>query len=584
MEDDSIKNQGEFVPNQENKFADELLYLPAFRAQVESFISGLEAYNDLKPEHARRDPKNYAFLRQFLGDVFRERNARTYELETSDYLQTVALAQSEFPTPMYWVDCMDGRVLEVIKHGVSFGIGNSIRVPGGILREFVRGRDAKLMLMEKSAYADQLQFAFQKADVITEVFDSHLSCAARKAEEQTSGKDPHDAGLYADVMHKKEMAAALNRHVAEIYKGKKKAIAIQTSFDPHSGFMYMGLETEHALAYAKGMAAGQAEIEDNDGDQSNRKVSKPEYTDEVLSNLKNLGAIIDTQSLSQIPEIYRVFQEECNFHIDWKKDYVGSAIRFWSAVESIKGQVAPIIRDQVINIYPHLNEPENATELDARVMLLLTNTLSGYLHNVHEMPEIEETVESEEQSRYGYGVHREQIIKVYEGGQPPYDISAFVINPGVRDLATNIELAASLVRANRKSQRITDSTGIFEDPSEFAEAVVPVIVQEIVRGNVSEDEWEQLTNIDWYDEDNPLPEDWDRMSSSEFYTFLTNHGVNNLSLAKGINNLRLRMAQLYDPNVPTSSHLIEQYKIALPTISGRNRRNRCVLPFMKSGF
>jgi len=39
-----------------------------------------------------------------------------------------------------------------------------------------------------------------------------------------------------------------------------------------------------------------------------------------------------------------------------------------------------------------------------------------------------------------------------------------------------------------------------------------------------------------------------------------------------------------DPDLPTASRLIEQYKIALPTISGQNRRNYFVIPFTKQGF
>jgi hypothetical protein len=44
------------------------------------------------------------------------------------------------------------------------------------------------------------------------------------------------------------------------------------------------------------------------------------------------------------------------------------------------------------------------------------------------------------------------------------------------------------------------------------------------------------------------------------------------------------MAALYDPNIPLASRLIDQFKVALPTIIGKNRKNYFVVPFVKLGY
>lgn len=565
-------NRGELEPRKSQMIDQEMsearttrpsleeLYPQELGSQVERFISNLETANSLKPEHARRDEKNYTFLRDFYKRLFTERNARTYEVESNEYQEVKDLANSLFPVPTYWNLCMDGRVLSVLTNGASSGIGSSFRVPGAMHREFVRGDDGNIFLRENSNFANLLEAGLEKSPEgnVAEVFDSHIKCAAREAEENQTGKHPADHGLMADVLSKKEMALATEKFVKNKFGDNKKVITIQTSFNPSNGFMYMGLETEHALALARGFADGKADLQGKERDKV-----KPEYTDEVLQHLVNDLGVISTEILAKDSE--SIFENYSNFQMDWQHNYLESAQNLWSSIKKMHAEAMPKYRQAVKMIYPHADE----NETNERALLLLTNAYSGYLHN---------------REPYPYDEHKEQFIKIYEGGQPPYDISAFVLNPHLKDLPANIELAASLVRKNRQEQRVKDASGSFVDPEEFREAVVPIVMQEIVRDNLPEEEWKKLSKIDWYDEKMPMPTNWDTMSDEDFFNFLNKKGEFSLSVARSINNQRKRMAMLYDPDLPTASRLIAQHKVVVPTISGQNRRNYFILPFTKLGF
>lgn len=546
--------------------AEERLYPPTLERQVGQFIGNLEAYNEQKPEFARRDPRNYAFLEHFFKELFTERNARTYEVESAEYQQVAELANSQFPTPLYLNLCIDGRVLPVLVMGASANIGASTRVPGGMHKEFIRGQNGKMMLRKNSTFAKIVTSALDSSPngVITENYDSHLACAARAQEETRAGRHPNDSGLYADVLHKKEMAEATVRYVEETFGDTKKVIPIQTSFDPNTGFLYMGLETNTALHYIEGYAQGVN--------------TKPEFTQDALDFLTNQGVIISTKQLSEIPQITSVFEQYATFPMDWQHNYVDTARSFWQAIASMREQLLPLIEKQVTDTFPHLSDdnPLAVQERQERAMLLLANAFSGYMNNFYS--------ETDGEQEYRYGVHREQFVKVYEGGYAPYDISAFVVwSLDINNLPDNIELASDLVRANRRASRIVDSSDIFTNPEEFEQAVVPVVLQEIVRDNISEQEWQKYSEIDWSDLQQQ-PWQWDTVDDTTFNNYILRKGIQNALLMIGINNLRRRMAILYDPNIPIATHLVEQYKIALPVISGPTRRSYFVLPFVKYGF
>lgn len=527
--------------------------------QVETFIHDLETYNKKLPNP--RNPKNYIYLQDFFIRHLRDTNARALEVEDNTYQKIRDHANTLFPVTTLWNLCIDGRVLSILAHGASAGIGSSIRVPGGILREFVRGTDGKLHLKEDSDFATFLSKAFISFDseCVAEIFDSHVGCAARLGEELMKGRDPKDSGLLADISHKMQMVQATKEFVAKKFGEKKRVLAIMTSFDPHSGFLYMGLETKDALGYVR--ARDKA------------------YTKKMLADLVFNAKIISTEHLVQDQKVRELFEKNA-FKLAWKKAYVQSARQFWNVVEHLKKELLPSIKKQLISIYPHLSSSSRFSqeELEERAILILTNALSGFLNNNYSS---ESTQTKGEEHNYPYSSHNEEGVQVSEGGYPPYEVSLFtVFGYEEENLPANVELCVSLVRKNRKEGRVVDNNSIFSNEQSFVEASVPIIVQEIVREEVSEEGWKELSAISWQD----LPSNWDTMEEDAFFSYLQEKGIKEFAVGVGINNLRKRMAGLYFLYHSTSSRLIEHYSIALPVIADQYRMNHFVMPFIKLGF
>lgn len=538
---------------------------PELESQVDQLVGRYEAFNRLLPDHARRDERDFEFARKFFPMVLEERNSRAAEVETDRYKEVVRLAKEQLATDTYFVFCMDGRVLPPLVFGASFGISDGIRVPGANLQEFYRGEDGKKFLKEDSLFANLLHVALSKSDVITQVFDSHLACAARNAEEEKAGYHPKDAGLYVDVAYKKEMSEATRKFVADNYGDTKAILPIQTTFDPHNGFMLMGLETDESQSVAKKAAKPNA---------------RPEYTPEVIEELLSSGKIISTKELNE--ELQDLFARFDGFNLDWKEKFVETAESFWQAVAAMSKDAIPLIEAKLKSIYPNLENADqlSAAELRERAVILLASSFSGHMLN-KAGAQTDKLDYKNGEGAYEYGDHREEFIKIYEGGHPPYNTSAFVLfSLDEQNLPAYTSLANDIVEENRRKGRVVDKTGLFVTPEEFEKATIPVVVHEIVREPMSEEGWHDLAQIDWSD----LPDNWDQITGDEFKDYLSSKGIRNYEVIKNIDNLRKRMGVLYDSRNPLAHRFVRGELMALPTIVDKSRKNRFVVPFVKLGY
>src|SRR5438105_4091232 len=105
----------------------------SLEAQIERFVGVLETYNKKLPHS--RNKKNYPFIRHFLREYILDQNKRALEVSSPSYEKIKELANDQFPVKTLWDLCIDGRVLSILAHGASAGVGSSVRLPGGILRE-----------------------------------------------------------------------------------------------------------------------------------------------------------------------------------------------------------------------------------------------------------------------------------------------------------------------------------------------------------------------------------------------------------------------------------------------------------------
>ncbi len=542
------------------------------KGQIFDFIGRLEEYNQTLPPEVRRRPEDYAYLRYFFPAFVTDRNSRAEEVKSEPYIDVADRARTMLPMSTLAVMCMDGRVKMIHAFGFSADIGSAIRKPGGILKEFVRGKDGKLKLEKDSTFAKQLETAMRRGEATAEIYDSHYGCAARGREEKAKGKKPSDGGLFSDVLHKKEMAEATKSYVVANGLDSRNLATVQTSFNPITGYMYMGLETDDAIEFARAEAGGKGE---------------PVYSKDVIGKLISEGKIISTGLMIDNPAIRQAF-DQYFFDVSWKDDYIESARKFWDGIGSMKDSLLPIFKRSLISIYPEFNSDDRVTrrELEERAMLLLSNAFNAYLHNRdHSESEYLQMSDEdyEKQQHYVYDSHREQGVKVSRGGHPVYNIPMLVIDSEDKEsMASDVEFGGGIVRENRELERITDSSGTYSTPEKFTAAPVPVVVQEIVSDpRITDAEWEALHQIDWTGlEDEP----WDTWSTTEFTRYVNEKGKLVGPLLTALDSLRLNMATLFNRRSQTSAHLLTHIKVALPVMCGPDRETHSVVPFSKLGY
>lgn len=508
----------------------------------------------------RRPESDYTFIENFYTDFFGDRIARAKDVKSDRYKEVVSRVKSNvLPTPMYLVMCIDGRVIPPM-FGFTADTAGAMRVAAGEPSGFDSYADGSLFLDTNSDFAMTIADAAQRAEgnTIVENLDTHMSCLAGQ---DIQGKHPvfADGGLLANVHRRRQMIEASQDAVALMkLEGKigreKNVIFTQTIFNPEpgKGHLYMGAETDAALATGR--------------DQGG-------YTEEVLDELAGQGVVISTRDIAMDPVISLLFEEQ-KFALNWKSPhhYVESADKFWMGIETTQEEVLPLIKDRLLQIYPHLADGSSLhqQELDSRATLLHLNAFSYFLNSSHEV----ETTNG----RHGSGAlteHIERGIKVSEGTHPPYETPMFAVY--IKDkanLRANVQKARGLVVNNRKEGRISDQETL----------PVPAVVKWIVRKEhpLSDEKWEEIASINFSD----LPsQNWMEWSDNDMNDYLLDKGLDlgrYADVARGMNELRLSMKQLYsDPE--TRDDLRANNIFALPVISDSSREPRMIMPFMYAG-
>lgn len=549
--------------------------------QVENFVGLHRRYNEMVPKRFRSPEEDFEYLEDFFKGFILDRNRRAEEVSDPRYERVVELANTLLPMPTLEVICMDGRVKLIHTNGFSAEIGNSLRTPAGLLKEFVRQSDGKLSLERNSKFARLLLDQLSKNNTIAEVFDSHWFCAARIGEEEATGNHTADGGLFRDILQKKEMVDA-TKDFAQT-EGRENDIAfIQTTFNPITGYLYMGLERDGAIEFAEEIARKKGEER---GVNPDRATQYAQYDKPTIKALLEQGEIISTGDFLKDEEIRSAFERNF-FNADWQKDYLQTAEKFWSSIEKLRDELLPRLEGVVSKIYPENTDPEKyRLEIEERAMILLTNAFNAFLHNTthNEMEYLEKTDhEYELEGHYRYGEHSEEGVKVSEGGHPPYDIAMFVVYSGdIENISSRVELASKLVRNNRRAGRVKDRLGRLTNPDEFGIIPVPIVMQEIARNQngvkISEKDWGALGKIEWDD----MPPNWASLTDKEMSNYLVSKGISNHLLIQSVLALREKMAMIYNPSQETSSHIKDLYKIVLPIISDQKRKTHAVIPFVE---
>lgn len=522
------------------------LIAPHMKNALRSFIRHLAAHNGERAVVCERDAE---FLEAFLFDIIQERNHRADEIESAEVREAAEIANSLFPFPPFGIVCVDGRVNMTLKFGMVGGMkGGSIQLPAGDPTEFVEGRSGELFLLEGSDLERQLCESLERSEVLCEILDSHVGCAARKKAVEEIGEPSADDGLLADVRRKKRIAAALIRYARE--KHGKKILPVLGSFDPHNGYSYFGLDKDQVMEHAE---------------------TRGGFTHEVLEELEKRGEIGSTKAIAE--EFQGEFEAQWSqfgHSYDWKGNYQHTALMFWRSMKELKSQFGERIKQMIVAIYPHLAAPEHAHELDMATTLRLANAFVAFCNN--------------HAGHYEFANHEEEFVSVTPRDYRPFHTMSFgVYDRTYRVLPKDTVFASGIVRANRAIGRV-DAPPEYASQQEFAAAPVAVVVKEVYRGEVSEVQWRQLEQIDWSSLEHIA---WEHMSNAEFMHHLgnANKAISiDMNLALAICELRKKMACLYNPEEASSQQLVSGKLVALPVICDASRRFRLLVPFVMKGF
>jgi len=491
-------------------------------------------------------PQDREFLKMFLSGLMVERSNRAEEVESKQVKEAAKIANGLLAYPPFLLPCVDGRINPTLMFAMFAGVkGGAIQTPAGDSNDYVRGPGGNLRIRKHSNMDRQLNTALQLHEQIVEVLDSHVACAKRCGDCQQLGLHEKDDGLMKDVLRKKEIAAAMRLHEHPNEKfGGKRIIPIQVSFDPHNGFMYMGLESDQALKYA----------EDAGG-----------FTHETLEHLVQQGHVISTQDIArEFEPLFAQHYESFEPKPDWKTHYKETALQVWKALAEMKPQLLQAITAKITATHGPFPEGLHSKEIEERATLLLANAFNGFCNN--------------RKGEYEYSEHAEQFVSVTERDYRPCNTMGFAVySLDLANLSRSAEFASTIVRTNREKGRVNNDA---YPQNGFEAAPVPIIVKEIIREPLSEDEWKKLSEIDWSFlhnlEDN---KDWHTLNDEEFMDLLDAHTKISLKAGRALQRLRHKMQAMYDPNKPSSPLLIEGKLFALPVLSDKSRRFRAVVPF-----
>lgn len=519
-----------------------------------------------------RSDQERRFLHTMVKDIVDERNARASDLASEEVQEAEAIANNIFPLPIYGFLCIDSRVTATTMYGLV-AAGRITRVPMGDVFEFEQSENEGLVLRENASFDALLEQAFSQDDVITQNLDSHHECAAREREEKNDkGAEPNDHGLYQDVLRKRRISTAMIEHVSENFPGKT-VMPIQTSFDPHTGAMDMGLELDEPLRQA----------EERGG-----------FDQELLGELRGSGEVINTRNIARDPQVRELFMNRIIPDLDWGShdQYRNSQNLFWRNVADMKEEgLIEVVKEHVRRLYSDRTE----LEIEQRSVMVAVNAYNRFLLNYGK--------------RYPYSEHKESCVVISEGGKGPFGKnSSFSVSRASNELSGNILLAAGIVRDNREKGRIIDYTQSYGDTIQYRCAPVPAILEVVIR-NDEQGDWEKADLIDWSD----MPKNWDQMNAAEFFSYLNVKGIvsedvmNVVSLkeqwhdaeffrylrrlkipvsplALGMNILREDMIRVYSPQYRLHRFVIGGQIEVLPVVSDRHRKIKAIPPFIHTGY
>lgn len=546
---------------------------PELERSAHSFLSSFIAVDQKRPDV--RESREYAMMMYQLLQFIFSREQRLADINSKLVQDAIRIKEALLPfgTPKLSI-CIDVRVNPKLHSGVH---GNAFQTAAGDnAHEFVQVEHSEELVLRDGEFSRMIRRAFKNADDLFEALDSHRHCAARQKQVESMGIYAPDGGLMNDVLRKKRMTTAIERHVRETYRGRKRVTCIQTSFDTHTGYLYTGLEN----CLPDDLQA------EEDRSPLEQEIVRDGFTESVLNQLAESGRIVSTRHLAENPNdqtLKQLFMEHY-FSINYPQDYQSSTINFWTAIQAMSQSALPVIREKLISVFPHLADKECEKELQQRALLLLANAFSGFLHN---------TAPNGSSKPYPFDEHDESVIVISYTDKGPYDRARpFNLDPQIPNLLGEIGLAQELVRTNRNEGRMSDlereSRDIFygakgESGKEYNKCPILVFSFSRLKRIPDPHVLSVLRSLDWSDFQSI---NWMDMNNEDFLNYLDEKFSNIPSyVANGINELRHHAITLHQREGDSTTELFIHGNLApVCVLAGPNRETLTIIPFLSNGY
>lgn len=481
------------------------------------------------------------------------RNRRVKDLLSKESKEAMEIEQSLYPmgNPFSML-CVDGRVIAKL---VSSAHGSAMRTPAGDSAEFLPNKDGTSLYLSQGKFASYLANLFNRQNHISWVLDSHLYCAARKtAVADSFGVVRSDDGLFEDVERKKKIAEALRSFVSLTFGGTKSIDIIHSSFDPHSGYIFMGLEKDEVM--------------------SDARVLKNGLNVEILEELAEEKKIIFTRSWVEKGGILHDIFSKHSFDIRYDTEYRKGTNQFWTNMRSFSDEVLPLAEKKIIGVYPELRSNKDA--LRQRAVFLTANAYTAFLYG-------------SSPNGYPYADHDESIIVVTYGDRGPYDrMRSFTVDPNNRNISYVIKFVQGLVRGNRAATRYSDkerqmlSEVYGKRMQEFVWSPVPVGFFEHLTAPVSTSVIAAIRSTDWSD---IAQLDWMEMSSEDFFRYIDKKIPGFPAVAaQRIEILRQHAIKTYLPGLPATNDFLEGRLMPIWMLRDVDRSIIAAFPFLTKGY
>ncbi len=525
-------------------------------------MPSIERYCEVFSERFQRKSNSpeMRYLRFLIEEFERTRNERVIDLKLSDMVKARVVMERMFSFPiesMLPCLCIDGRVLSETVFCLPL---ESFRTPAADVSDALLLNDGTLHLANGD-FTESVRTRVDRYGKAIVILDSHSHCAAKGEEKKLAfGVPALDGGLSDDVRRKKLIAEAIYTFVEREYgsEGKEKISVIQTTFDVHSGFLFMGLEREDVLSDPRVIQEGFTERVLEVLARERKILSSKLFVEE--------GGILFETSRSQ-KRLLRPLEFE-------RRGYARSMLSFWKSLESFSVSNGSLseIHGEVCRVFPSLKE--ESADVQTRALLLLSNALLGSLLNVS--------------GSYPYKDHRETVVVVTNRARGPYETAVpFPVNEyhngGMATLLFVVGFAASIARDNRSKNRLPEGERPFleacfgNDTGAIVKSPVPVFISERITEDLLPEMVELLARLNW--------EESSWVSSHQCKKFLQENvpGVSS-EVILGIERLRERSLEMYRPGLPATGNFLSGQLALVPTLRTAQGKIIAVFPFLLSGY